>query len=83
MLQDSLRGRGAIPLVCSALAVERKTKQNQIFSFAIITCSFRPCLSGGLEEEWRRTGGGWEEEEEEDWRRIGGDLAEKENCRRT
>ena len=27
VLQDSLRGCGAIPLVCSALAVERKTKQ--------------------------------------------------------
>ena len=35
------------------------------------TCSFRPCLSGGLDEEWRRIGGGLDEEEEE------------EDCRRT
>ena len=39
------------------------------------TCSFRPCLSGGLEEEWRRIAGRLgEEEEEKDCRRTRGGL---------
>ena len=31
---------------------------------------------GGLEEGWRRVGGGWEEDRRRDWRRIGGGLEE-------